>query len=87
MHLWWFLAQAETLPIDDILGPRGVVVLLLIACGWLVRDHLRADKEDRDQRDQLLRITEGLVPTVKELADAQGAANRRAEQRHRSDDP
>lgn len=80
----WFVAQTTpgSLSMDDILGPYGALVLLLIACGWLVRDHLRADKEDRDQRDQALRLVEGLVDPVKELA----AAAKESAQRKRADD-
>lgn len=80
--LSWLIAQTPTPDPADIYGPYGALVLLLIACGWLVRDHLRADKEDRDQRDQALRLVEGLVEPVKELA----AAAKESAKRHRADD-
>lgn len=40
----------------------------------------------RRERERLLAIVEGMVPTLKQLADAQEQANRDAAERHRKGD-
>lgn len=69
-----------------LLGPLGLAAFLLLVVGALWRDHLRADQDDREQRDQAFRLVEGIIPTVRDLAEAQKAANRDAEHRHRKGD-
>lgn len=64
---------------EDLLGPGGFLIGSLLALGALWREHLKADADDRAQRDKALALVEGLIPEVKKLADA---ATRR-----RVDDP
>lgn len=77
----------------EAFGPTGALVVLgffMTAMGLVIRalwkDHLRADQEDRDQRDKALAIVEGVIPTLRELAHAQREANEDAKQRQRRSD-
>jgi 2-polyprenyl-6-methoxyphenol hydroxylase-like FAD-dependent oxidoreductase len=70
----------------ELFGPVGLLVALSLAVRALWLDHLRADQDDRDQRDRAIALAEGVVPTLKELAAAQAATNRDAAERHRRSD-
>lgn len=68
----------------ELLGPTGLLFALLVAVGVLWRDHMRADQEDRRQRDKLIVVVEGLVPALQELtatvrADIEDRSKRRRE--------
>lgn len=60
----------------ELLGPYALLAALLLAVGALWRDHQRADADVRAQRDKAVAIAEAMVPTVKQLADAQLEGNR-----------
>ena len=79
--------------LDQIIGPAGALVVLLIVAYALSQvikvlwaDHLRADQADRDQRDRALALVEAIAPALKDLASAQHEANRDAAERHRRAD-
>lgn len=74
-------------------GPFGAVVVLGVVLAGMAKviqalwsDHLRADQDDREQRDRALALAEGVVPVVKQLAEAQAAANKAAAARRRVGD-
>jgi hypothetical protein len=60
----------------DLLGPFGLLVALSAGLAVLWREHLNADKDDRDQRD-LAQHHLGL--SLQNNADAIAAWNRRTE--------
>jgi len=82
-------------PPEALLGPFALLAAALIAVGVLWREHLKADADDRTQRDlatqndadarELLRIS------LRNNADAIAAWNKRieqdAERRRRADRP
>lgn len=72
--------------LEPLLGPAGALVGAVAVIAVLWREHLKADKDDRDQRDRALGLVEGIVPTVKTMAGALEAINRRAANRGRADD-
>lgn len=74
------------MPPPDLLGPLGLLVAALLATAVLWKDHLRADADDRAQRDRAVAIAEGLVDGLRELTAAVHAANRDAAKRHRRTD-
>lgn len=45
----------------ELFGPLGLLVALSLAVAALWRDHVRADQDDRDQRDRWQAIAEKLV--------------------------
>lgn len=83
------------MPPEALLGPFALLAAALIAVGVLWREHLKADADDRTQRDlatqndadarELLRIS------LRNNADAIAAWNKRieqdAERRRRADRP
>ena len=73
--------------LDRILGPAGVVVVLLYIAWILWRDHLRSDEEDRKQRDRALALTEALIPAVDRLTSAVLADIEDRAKRRRESDP
>lgn len=79
---------------DSLYGPFGALVFLGIAVGVLAKviqalwkDHLRSDIEDRDERDRLLVVVEGIVPTLRDISASLKAITIDAADRHRRDDP
>lgn len=82
-----------TIPVDQVIGPFGALVVLCLVAGALAKaiqvlwkDHVRADQDDRDQRDRAFVLLEAITPAVKELAAAQLEANRRSADTHRRGD-
>lgn len=78
----------------EVYGPAGAVVVLAIVAYVLARviqglwiEHLRADQDDRDQRDRALALLDGILPTLRDISSAIASANRDAATRHRRDDP
>jgi hypothetical protein len=68
----------------ELYGPLGLLVALSIAVGWLWREHLKSDEEDRRQRDEALALARDAVEGTKRMAAAWEARNRRDEQRDRA---
>jgi hypothetical protein len=62
-------------------------VALAIAVGVLWRDHVRADADDRSQRDTALSGWRDQTTATNRLADAIEADRRDRAERHRRDDP
>jgi len=67
----------------DVYGPFGAVVILFLVVVVLVRaiqklweEHLRADQDDREQRDVALAGWRAQTDATKELTDAIKAATR-----------
>lgn len=61
----------------ELLGPLGLTVGALLAVGALGRvimvlwrDHLRADQDDRDQRDRAQSLADKAIEGMGELSDA-----------------
>ena len=85
----------------ELLGPYGLLIGALLLIGLLLKDHKRADDEDRRQRDRamdgwessttavnrLAAAFEDLAATTKDLATAIKSRARRDATRRRSDDP
>lgn len=74
------------MPPESLLGPVGVAVGALIVVGVLWREHLRADDEDRKQRDDALAANRKLEASVAELARAIETDTRDRANRRRTDD-
>lgn len=55
----------------EVLGPLGLTVALGIAVGALWRDHLRADADDRAQRDRALDVSTAQVEAINRVAAGQ----------------
>ena len=71
----------------DLLGPFGLAVALAIAVSALWRDHMRADADDRSQRDTALAGWREQVAATNRLADAIEADRKDRAERHRLGDP
>lgn len=69
----------------EFLGPSALLVAALVTVGVLWRDHLRADKDDRDQRDAAISGWKESTTATNRLAAALERQNRDAK-RGRSDD-
>lgn len=85
-------ALAATVP-EEIYGPFGAVIVLAfsaLALGKVIsalwKEHLRADADDRAQRDHALELLDGILPTLRDISAAMAAANRDAASRHRRSD-
>ena len=88
------------MPSPEILGPLGLTIALGIAVGLLWREHLKADAEDRKQRDLALDLLDRAIENNrlaaaaahesasanKAMATAWDARNRADAQRHRKAD-
>lgn len=61
---------------SELLGPFALTAALLVTVGVLWRDHLRGDKDDRDQRDKALDIAHAQVEASNREADQSSAATR-----------
>ncbi len=72
---------------DQLLGPAALLVGALIAVAALWKEHLRADAEDRAQRDQAIAGWREQTAATNRLAAALEARNRRDARQGRSDDP
>lgn len=59
----------------DLFGPLGLLVALAFAVSALWRDHLRADADDRAQRDRALAISEAQVIATNRVAEGQEQLN------------
>jgi hypothetical protein len=70
----------------EIFGPQGLLIAALSVIVVLWRDHLRADQDDRNQRDKALGIAESAVAGTSRMADAWEARNREDAQRRRQSD-
>lgn len=70
----------------EVFGPQGLLVAALAVIVVLWRDHLRADTDDRAQRDKAHGIAEQAVAGLARMADAWEQRNREDAGRHRSDD-
>jgi hypothetical protein len=70
----------------ELLGPFALTVALTFAVVLLWRDHLRADADDRAQRDRALELLPSILQALRDLTDAQKAANIDAAERHRRSD-
>lgn len=75
----------------ELLGPAGLLVASLLVIGVLWRDHLRADADDRAQRDTAIEgwraqveATNRLISASNRLAAAIEARNRRDERTRRA---
>lgn len=55
----------------ELLGPVGLTVALGFAVVALWRDHLRADADDRAQRDRAIDISEAQVAATDRVAQGQ----------------
>lgn len=81
--------------LEQVLGPAGALVIALAVIGGLVRlmqllwrDHIRADVDDRRQRDENFLLARDAVDALKRLAAAFEERNRRdAIHRARKTDP
>ena len=70
----------------ELFGPLGLTIAALGAVLVLWRDHMRADVDDRAQRDRALGIAETAVAGTARMADAWEARNREDAQRRRVSD-
>ena len=70
----------------ELLGPSALLAAALLAVGVLWREHLKADQDDRDQRDRAIGLLEQLVPSVNRMADAWEARNKADAARRRRND-
>ena len=77
----------------ELLGPAGLLVASLLVIGVLWRDHLRADADDRAQRDTAIagwraqvEATNRLINASNRLAAAIEARNRRDERTRRENE-
>ena len=74
------------MPPDAFLGPVALLVAALVAVGALWREHLKADADDRAQRDKAIALLEVNLDAMQRMARAWEERNRRdAAQRRRSD--
>jgi low temperature requirement protein LtrA len=75
-------------------GPWTVLIFFVAVVGIVIgrtlqllwREHLKADQDDRDQRDRAIAVVEALVPTIKQMANAWDARNRADAARRRRGD-
>jgi len=71
----------------DVVAIGGAIITALVAVvGLLWREHLRADAEDRKQRDEALTLLRDAIDGTKRMADAWEDRNRRDAARRRSSD-
>lgn len=77
----------------DFTGPFGALLLAVSVLGVAAKviaelwgEHKRSDQRDRDENDRAWALLEAITPPLKLLADAQAAATRDAEGRHRLED-
>lgn len=74
------------MPPDAFLGPAALLVAALVAVGALWREHLKADADDRAQRDKAIALLEATLDGTQRMARAWEERNRRdAAQRRRGD--
>jgi hypothetical protein len=74
------------LPPDALLGPLALLVGALLSVAVLWREHLRADADDRAQRDKAIGLLEASLDANQRMAHAWEERNRRdAAARRRSD--
>lgn len=71
----------------DLLGPTALLVAALTAVGVLWREHLKADADDRTQRDKAITLLEVNLEATQRMARAWEERNKRDAARHRRDDP
>lgn len=72
---------------DALLGPTAALVGAIIVIGTLWREHLRADAEDRRQRDEAIAEAREQLAVTERLTAALEARNRRDANRRRREDP
>lgn len=72
---------------EEIVGPFALTIAAVVAVAALWHDHLRADNDDRAQRDRALAGWEAQTGATNRLADAlEQQARDHAERRRRDDD-
>lgn len=75
------------MPGDALLGPLALLVAALLAIGVLWREHMRADQDDRDQRDKAMLLLEAALDGTKRMATAWEERNKRDAAARRRGDP
>lgn len=73
--------------LGQVLGPLGALVGAVVTVVVLWREHVKADADDRAQRDKAIAIAETAVAGLARLADAWETRNRDDAQRRRLGDP
>lgn len=53
----------------ELLGPTGLLVALVLAVGVLWRDHVRADTDDRRERDEWRALAASAEADIRKLTD------------------
>lgn len=74
------------MPPPELLGPLGLTIALGVAVMALWRDHLRADADDRTQRDTAIAGWRAQTDATDRLAAAIEAKAEREATRKRQDD-
>lgn len=75
------------MPDGALLGPGALLIAALLAVAVLWRDHLRADADDRTQRDRALALLETSLANNKSAIAAWDRRNQSDAARHRRADP
>ena len=70
----------------ELLGPFGLLIALGIAVGVLWRDHLRADADDRVQRDLAITGWKEATAAINRLSAALERRNKNAAKGRADDD-
>lgn len=70
----------------EFLGPTGLLVAALAVVAALWREHLKADQDDRDQRDKAMAITADLASGSLKMGNAWEERNREDANRQRRSD-
>lgn len=70
----------------ELLGPTGLLVACLLVIAALWKEHLKADQDDRDQRDKAMVITADLAAGNLKMGNAWEERNREDANRQRRDD-
>lgn len=73
--------------LGQVLGPLGALVGAVASVIVLWREHVKADADDRAQRDQATAIAKEAVAGLARLADAWEQRNREDANRRRLGDP
>jgi hypothetical protein len=55
---------------DELLGPGALLIASLVAIGFLWRDHLRSDTDDRSERDEWRSIAVRYAEQIPALTQA-----------------
>jgi hypothetical protein len=71
----------------ELLGPVGLLAAALSAVAVLWREHLKADQDDRDQRDRAIALLEASLANNKAAIAAWDRRTSADAARHRKADP